>query len=243
MTTETEISAEDDSQEETLIPDTTIVTHCIYKNDLDRLVKSFDDDTDPYKESINDLINERDFEGKSPLDLAACFGRIDICRELLKRGADLTNITEKGYCPLHYAAAWGRLGVLRALVEFNVNLQQRNVHGERARETAARYNQTDCVNYLDWAEAKVALVDCIRNCQENVTDPEKAAGRIAKDEKSLVMSACKEKAEWMDVTPDACTHDFLAQRAQLEETTAPVMLKLAEPRPEKERQKSKTRNK
>ena len=58
-----------------------------------------------------------------------------------------------GYSPLHHAAAWGRVGVLKVLVEFNVNLQQRNRHGERGRETAARYNQTECVDFLDWAGA------------------------------------------------------------------------------------------
>jgi len=245
MTLESETTglSESESQVEILLPDSTIVTHCIYKNDLERLLKSFDDDSDPYKENINELINERDFDGKSPLDLAASLGRTDITRELLKRGADLTAITEKGYCPLHHAAAWGRVGVLKALVEYNANLQQRNSHGERARETAARYNQAECVDFLDWAEAKVGLVECIRNCQESVTDPEKAAGRVAKDEKSLVLSSCKEKTEWLDVSQDATTQDFLWQRQQLEETVAPIMMKLAEPRPEKERQKNPKKSK
>ena len=96
MAMETETPPEEEKQEEVLLPDTTIVTHCIYKNDLERLVKSFEDDTDPYKDSINELMNERDYDGKSPLDLAASFGRVDICRELLKRGADLTVVTDKG---------------------------------------------------------------------------------------------------------------------------------------------------
>ena len=56
-----------------------------------------------------------------------------------------------GYSPLHYAAAWGRIGNMKVLVEFNCNLQQRNVNNERPRETAIRYNQTECVDYLDWA--------------------------------------------------------------------------------------------
>ena len=57
----------------------------------------------------------------------------------------------KGFCALHHAAAWGRLPVMKILVEFNCDLQQRNVNGERARETAVRYNHTECVDYLDWA--------------------------------------------------------------------------------------------
>lgn len=56
-----------------------------------------------------------------------------------------------GYSPLHYAAAWGRLGNIKVLVEFSCNLQQRNAHTERPRETAVRYNQTECVDFLDWA--------------------------------------------------------------------------------------------
>lgn len=236
MTLETEGQPEE-SVQEVLLPDTTIVTHCIYKNDLERLLKSFEDDSDPYKESINELMNERDDDGKSPLDLSASLGRTDICRELLSRGADLTSITDKGYCPLHHAAAWGRVGVLKVLVEFNADLQQRNVHRERARETAARYNQTECMDFLDWAEAKVNLVEYIRLCQESVTDPEKAGGRVSKDEKTLVMSSCKEKMEWLDSTPDASTRDFISQRQGLEEMVAPVMQKLSEPPPEKPEKK------
>ena len=56
-----------------------------------------------------------------------------------------------GYCAMHHAAAWGKLGVLKALVEAQSDLQQKNVHGERARETALRYNKTECVDFLDWA--------------------------------------------------------------------------------------------
>ena len=52
---------------------------------------------------------------------------------------------------MHHAAAWGKLGVLKALVEAQSDLQQKNVHGERARETALRYNKTECVDFLDWA--------------------------------------------------------------------------------------------
>lgn len=87
---------EEEKPPEVLLPDTTIVTHCIYKNDLARLVKSFEDETDPYKDNIIELINERDDDGKSPLDIAASMGRADICREMLKRGADITSITGKG---------------------------------------------------------------------------------------------------------------------------------------------------
>lgn len=56
-----------------------------------------------------------------------------------------------GYCAMHHAAAWGKLGVLKVLVEALSDLQQKNIHGERPRETALRYNKTECVDFLDWA--------------------------------------------------------------------------------------------
>jgi hypothetical protein len=56
-----------------------------------------------------------------------------------------------GYAPMHYASAWGRIGALKVLVEYNANLQQRTANNERPREIAARYNQTECVDFLDWA--------------------------------------------------------------------------------------------
>jgi len=82
---------------EILLPNTTIVTHCILKNDIPRLIKSFEDDTDPFKETIGELINNRDDNGKSPLDIAATLGRADMVRELLQRGADVKSATSKGF--------------------------------------------------------------------------------------------------------------------------------------------------
>ena len=56
-----------------------------------------------------------------------------------------------GYCAWHHAAAWGRVDVLKVLFDFNADFQLKNTFGERARETALRYNKTECVDFLDWA--------------------------------------------------------------------------------------------
>ena len=47
---------------------------------------------------------------------------------------------------------------------------------------------------------------------------------------TLVVSACKEKTEWLEAMADATTQDFISQRRALEETVAPIMQKLSEPR-------------
>ncbi|XP_050394644.1 ankyrin repeat domain-containing protein 45 [Patella vulgata] len=228
---------EEVKQPEVLLPNTNIVTHCVLKNDVARLVKCFEDEEDEFKEGVETLLNVRNEEGKSPLDLAAMLGRIDITRELLQRGADVANNSNKGFSPIHYAAAWGRIGVLKTLVEFQVNLQQKNSHGERARETALRYNQTECMDYLDWAEAKVNLILSIKHIQEWVTDPERIQGRLNKEEKNLSVNACKEKTEWVESTVDATTQDFIQQKANIEELVGPIMQKLSEPLPEKPEKK------
>lgn len=56
-----------------------------------------------------------------------------------------------GYTLLHCAAAWGRLETLKALVELDVDIEALNFREERARDVAARYSQTECVEFLDWA--------------------------------------------------------------------------------------------
>lgn len=231
--------AEDGEDEtEQLLPDTNIVTHCIYKNDPQRLVKCFEDDTDPFKEEVAELLNVRDDDGKSPLDIAACLGRIEITRELLSRGADINEFTQKGYSCLHFAAAWGRLPVLKLHIDNGGNLQQRNSHGERPRETAMRYTQTNCMDYLDWAEAKAMLQESIKSTQESITDVDKAlAGRITKEEKNIALNTCKEKQEWLDNTENATTQDFQSHRMALLEICTPVVQKLSEPPPERQEKK------
>ena len=56
-----------------------------------------------------------------------------------------------GYTALHHAAAWGKVSLLKVLVDALSDLQLKTAHGEKARETALRYNQTECVDFLDWA--------------------------------------------------------------------------------------------
>ena len=52
---------------------------------------------------------------------------------------------------LHRAASWGHLDCVKMLVNNGIDLQVVNVHGERAREAAARYGKQDCVDFLDRA--------------------------------------------------------------------------------------------
>ncbi|KAL5012379.1 hypothetical protein ScPMuIL_010930 [Solemya velum] len=237
MAGELDTQEEPEKEIEVLLPNTTIVTHCIMKNDVPRLVKCFEDEQDPYKEDVSTLVNERDADGKSPLDLSVILNRLEMTRELLQRGADVHSTTGKGYCALHQAAAWGRIGALKILMEYQSNLQQKTTHGERPRETAVRYNQTECIDFLDWAEAKVSLLDTIKLIQETIADPEKVQGRLSKEDKGLALNTCKEKAEWVESASDATTQDFLLHKQALDDVMTPIYQKLNEPPPEKPEKK------
>ena len=93
---ETEVNEEPQEEPEILLPNTTIVTHCILKNDIPRFAKCFEDDTDPYKETITELLNTRDDDGKAPLDVASTLGRTEMIKELIQRGADVSSVTARG---------------------------------------------------------------------------------------------------------------------------------------------------
>lgn len=91
-----DMEVDDESESNDELDESMIVTWCIYKNDHHRLLKCFEDDEDPYKDVVAEQLNVRDDNGKSPLDLAAQFGRVEIIKELLTRGADITSVTDKG---------------------------------------------------------------------------------------------------------------------------------------------------
>lgn len=71
---------------------------CVINNDLNRLIKCFDDNADGYHAVIGNMINSRSSaDGKSPLELASLLGRTEIATELMKRGADVNSTNSKGW--------------------------------------------------------------------------------------------------------------------------------------------------
>ena len=57
-----------------------------------------------------------------------------------------------GHTALHYAAAWGKINTVKALIENGANVHTKTTNtDERARDVASRYEQLECVDYLDWA--------------------------------------------------------------------------------------------
>ncbi|CAH1785667.1 unnamed protein product [Owenia fusiformis] len=214
-----------------------IVMRCAMKGNVTRFIKCFEDEEDEHHETVEAFINTRNAESRCPLDVATMLGRVPMVQELITRGAEINSTTKKGYSSLHRAAAWGRVECLKVLVDNGWDLQQRNCHNERAREVALRYDQSECVDYLDWAEAKQNLINTINAMRETLSDPEKVQGRIARDDKNVANGSCSEKSDWLENTPDATTNDFIMQKENLDELLAPIWQKLSEPPPERTEKK------
>lgn len=216
-----------------------IAMKCALDDSIERFVKCFEEEEDPFHDAVNEQINERGdtIEGKSPLDMAALLGRVGMVKELATRGAEVNAATKKGYTSLHQAAAWGKIDCLKMLVDNGANLQLKTKNNERAREIAVRYNQTECVDYLDWAEAKQTLIDTVQNLRETLLDPEKVQGRLTRDDKNQSNAICTEKEQWIEATVDATTQDFITAKTEFDEASAPLWQKLSEPLPEKPEKK------
>ena len=59
-------------------------------------MRCFEDDEDIFKDTVAEMMEERNDEGKTALDIAAMLGRTDMMKELISRGADVNNITKRG---------------------------------------------------------------------------------------------------------------------------------------------------
>ena len=91
-------SLTDDAISQTENPEeVNIAMKCALNDTVERFIKCFEDEEDPFSEAVNEQINERgDIEGKTPLDIAAMLGRVGMVKELCTRGAEVNAVTEKG---------------------------------------------------------------------------------------------------------------------------------------------------
>ncbi|XP_059148317.1 ankyrin repeat domain-containing protein 45-like isoform X2 [Physella acuta] len=219
-------------ESEAFIPNSNIVTHCIYTNDLERLTNCFDNQSDANRKEAIDNLNKRDSVGKSPLDIAACLGREEIVGLLVERGGEINKTNSKGYTCLHYAAAWGRKNVLKILCDNGGDLQIRTIHNERPRDIAIRYNQEECVNFLDWAEAKNLLQDSIIEAQELMNEPtdKNAITKLTREDKFILLNTCKEKQDWLINNLEATTQEFITQRTSFINIVTPILNKITDSR-------------
>ncbi|XP_037362357.1 ankyrin repeat domain-containing protein 45 [Talpa occidentalis] len=198
--------------------------------DVEGLQKILDDPENPHHEQAMQLLLEEDIVGRNLLYAACMAGQSDVIRALAKYGVNLNEKTARGYTLLHCAAAWGRLETLKALVELDVDIEALNFREERARDVAARYSQTECVEFLDWADARLTLKKYIAKVSAGVTDTEKGQMKLLKEDKNTILNACRIKNEWLETHLEASINEIFEQKQQLEDIVTPIYTKMSAPR-------------
>uniref|UniRef100_A0A8C5ZUI6 Ankyrin repeat domain 45 n=1 Tax=Marmota marmota marmota TaxID=9994 RepID=A0A8C5ZUI6_MARMA len=197
--------------------------------DIEGLRRIFEDPKDPHHDHAMELLLEEDIVGRNLLYAACMAGQNDVIRALAKYGVNLNEKTTGGYTLLHCAAAWGRLETLKALVELDVDIEALNYNDERARDVAARYSQTECVEFLDLADARLALKKYMTKVTLTITDPEKGPGKLLKEDKNIVLGACRAKNKWLETHPDASIDELFEQKQLLEDIVTPILVKMTMP--------------
>ncbi|MBC7682269.1 MAG: ankyrin repeat domain-containing protein [Ferruginibacter sp.] len=87
----------------------------------------------------------RTAQDESPLMIAALEGQLDICTQLIAKGAD---VNKTGWTPLHYAATRGHLDVIRLLLENFAYIDAASPNGSTPLMMAAQYGTDDAVKLL-----------------------------------------------------------------------------------------------
>ncbi|XP_068095982.1 ankyrin repeat domain-containing protein 45 [Hyperolius riggenbachi] len=215
-------------------PDSTRNPVVVYtlEGNVQGLQSIYEDPAEVNSEQSRKWLLEEDVLGRSPLFLACILGHVDVVRALVKYGANINQQTTRGYLPLHCAAAWGQLEVIKTLVDLGGDILLLNFRGEKACDIAARYNKSDCVQFLQWAEARSSLKAYITFMQQTVSDPEKIQGKLHKEDKNLALNACKAKNEWLESNKNPTTQDFMDHKKQLENIMQAIYTKLNTPRAE-----------
>ncbi|XP_012513204.1 PREDICTED: ankyrin repeat domain-containing protein 45 [Propithecus coquereli] len=225
---------EEDEEEAAQEPEKTVATNPLLQpavtGDVEGLRKIFEDPESPHHQQAMQLLLEEDIVGRNLLYAACMAGQSDVIRALAKYGVNLNEKTTRGYTLLHCAAAWGRLETLKALVELDVDIEALNFREERARDVAARYSQAECVEFLDWADARLALKKYITKVSLAVTDTDKGPGKLLKEDKNTVLNACRAKNEWLVSHSEASINELFEQKQQLEDIVTPILTKMTIPR-------------
>lgn len=115
---------------------------------------------------VDEIIDKKDFWGKTPLHLAAERGLTKLVELLLDNGADMHAIigadtfqsgrvmfTVKSYpfdgqTPVHVAVMEGHEDVVKLFIEKGANVYVKNKYGETLLNTASEYNRSKMVDLL-----------------------------------------------------------------------------------------------
>ena len=112
--------------------------HAALNGDLNIFKALFEHFTDKSQQS----------NGVIPLYFAAEYGRLDICKFIIKNTSQLNLKYDSGHTPFHIVAQNGHLEVCKLLVKNMEEENSQNTNGETPLQIASENNQWKTVHYL-----------------------------------------------------------------------------------------------
>ncbi|EDV27554.1 Ankyrin repeat domain-containing protein 45 [Trichoplax sp. H2] len=201
---------------------TEIIKAVIY-NDAEKIQQFI---TNEEGEINGELLDIRDDEGKSPLDIACMLGKVDVIEGLIANGANMDSISSQGNTAMHRAASWGRIECLKILAEKGANLHLKNLKGECPRDIARRYGHSACYDYLVRAAIRRNYKYKMLAYNETLTDHDLIAGKLNKDDRIQAAALFKTLTEWYESNTDPIIAEVQEQTKVLLEGVLPFIRKL-----------------
>lgn len=108
-----------------------------------------------------DILNVKNSDGLTPLNLASYRGHLDIVKFLLDRGADVNIGDNENSQPIHNSTVAGHIDVIDLLLAHGVDINARDDNGMTALLFAISFRRNETANYLleKNADAKIANND------------------------------------------------------------------------------------
>ncbi|KAJ8290629.1 hypothetical protein GJAV_G00015500 [Gymnothorax javanicus] len=128
-------------------------------------------------------VNCLDEYGMTPLMHAAYKGKADMCRLLLRHGADVNcNEHEHGYTALMFAGLSGKTDITRMMLEAGAETDLVNSVGRTAAQMAAFVGQHDCVTVINnfFSRARLEYYTKPQGLEKEPKLPPKLAGPLHK---------------------------------------------------------------
>lgn len=94
------------------------------------------------------ILEARDNKGMTPLALAGWYGKSDILKFLIARGADLNTRNKNGLTPLFSALDRGKSGIAKILIQNGANIKIRGFRNRTLLHMAARSGNVDIADLL-----------------------------------------------------------------------------------------------
>ena len=112
-------------------------------------------------------LNVRDSNGRTALNIACSFGRLEMIQMFIEAGMDVDMCSNMGQTPLHEACRGGHYEILRELITKVSDLDAVDSNGLSAAHYCALNGETDC---LDLLGEQVHICTCTCHCTHQHTN-------------------------------------------------------------------------